>query len=599
MCRACASLVLRILLLGGVFLIPLSTTARAAPVEVDDGGARPAGPAAAAEEIPRALRRVLGALPVDADMALYVDLGGEIVAGLLRGLPLANAYREVFAERCVEIEKRTGLNPLEDLGGLSLAASVSQPGPLPAFLGFLELRCDVSRLARALASDPGLSKHITFDAPLRARLKQASILFLQGGVFFGPGWLIDKLEEGAGTNLSRLLSLDAALTVSGQKGFLFVTRKLPLAHRYPPTGPAALLQHVQSLAVGLNAREWGLRAVMRTNQGAEGAARMLKGLVASVLAGLEQRARAQENDDPSLAQLLSPRSIGARATYRAVQDLAEALTIDASNGTLKLQLARAGLPDLGSSISIPAVGALAAIAVPNFRRARRRASFRACYANQKTLAGAIEMYNLDYNLNVQKLDRALLEKLVSDGYLQSIPDDPGQGEGSWANYYLTETTNGIACKAHGDILGSIRGSEGGLQDRDDPTGPAPATTPSELFRSLLSGGWPDGPSPGGKAPPLFTPPLSEEKQCFANQKTLMAAIELYNLDNNVEVTKLDSGLMKTLVEQGYLQAALEDPGAGPGSGFHYYLVTLEGDSFPIVACTKHGDIQGRLKKDGR
>lgn len=37
--------------------------------------------------------------------------------------------------------------------------------------------------------------------------------------------------------------------------------------------------------------------------------------------------------------------------------------------------------------------------VPNFKAARQRANIRACFANQKTLAGAVEMYNLDFNTN--------------------------------------------------------------------------------------------------------------------------------------------------------------------------------------------------------
>ena len=36
------------------------------------------------------------------------------------------------------------------------------------------------------------------------------------------------------------------------------------------------------------------------------------------------------------------------------------------------------------------VSVLAAIAVPNFRSARERSNVRACFANQKTIAGAVE-----------------------------------------------------------------------------------------------------------------------------------------------------------------------------------------------------------------
>src|ERR1700738_4848681 len=85
-------------------------------------------------------------------------------------------------------------------------------------------------------------------------------------------------------------------------------------------------------------------------------------------------------------------------------------------------------------IVIAIIGVLAAIAVPNFKAARERANTRACYANQKTVVGAMEMYNLDKNTKRTTLDGAFFTSLKSGGYLQSIPQDPGQGPGSSGNY---------------------------------------------------------------------------------------------------------------------------------------------------------------------
>lgn len=53
---------------------------------------------------------------------------------------------------------------------------------------------------------------------------------------------------------------------------------------------------------------------------------------------------------------------------------------------------------------IPIIGVRAAIAVPNFEKTWKRAAFAACYANQKTIAGAREMYALDKNLQVPVLE---------------------------------------------------------------------------------------------------------------------------------------------------------------------------------------------------
>ena len=102
-------------------------------------------------------------------------------------------------------------------------------------------------------------------------------------------------------------------------------------------------------------------------------------------------------------------------------------------------------------IVIAIIGVLAAIAVPNFKAARERANTRACYANQKTVVGAMEMYNLDKNTKRTNLDQGFFQALKSGGYLQSIPDDPGQGTGTSQNYKATNDGNGISCSQHGTI----------------------------------------------------------------------------------------------------------------------------------------------------
>ena len=76
-------------------------------------------------------------------------------------------------------------------------------------------------------------------------------------------------------------------------------------------------------------------------------------------------------------------------------------------------------------IVISIIGVLAAIAIPNFRQARKKSNQRACYANQKTILGALEMYNLDTGENMTISTRTDLETLAKDKYLQGVPNDPG------------------------------------------------------------------------------------------------------------------------------------------------------------------------------
>jgi prepilin-type N-terminal cleavage/methylation domain-containing protein len=112
---------------------------------------------------------------------------------------------------------------------------------------------------------------------------------------------------------------------------------------------------------------------------------------------------------------------------------------------------RQGFTLIELMIVIAIIGVLAAIAVPNFKAARERANTRACYANQKTVVGAMEMYNLDKNTKRSDLNAQFFTDLKSGGYLQSVPQDPGFGPGSSGNYKATTSGNGIVCDKHGSI----------------------------------------------------------------------------------------------------------------------------------------------------
>ncbi|HOT74706.1 MAG TPA: prepilin-type N-terminal cleavage/methylation domain-containing protein [Candidatus Wallbacteria bacterium] len=80
----------------------------------------------------------------------------------------------------------------------------------------------------------------------------------------------------------------------------------------------------------------------------------------------------------------------------------------------------AGFTLIELMIVIAIIGILAAIAVPNFNRARAQAKKKSCVANMKTIEGAVELYQMENgtqpNLTPQTLQ--------SNGYLKAEPKCP-------------------------------------------------------------------------------------------------------------------------------------------------------------------------------
>lgn len=118
-----------------------------------------------------------------------------------------------------------------------------------------------------------------------------------------------------------------------------------------------------------------------------------------------------------------------------------------------MKMGKKGFTLIELMIVISIIGVLAAIAIPNFRAARQRSNQRACYANQKTILGAIEMYNLDNGLQVTIDGYDKLKELTDKKYLQSVPDCPGCKQGDGTTIYASNDSGDVWCAAHGTIDG--------------------------------------------------------------------------------------------------------------------------------------------------
>ena len=402
----------------------------------------------------------------DSPLIIKINLNSILSASQMAESKIS-ALKKAQEEIQAEIEKRTGLVITRDIKELIITAgpAIDLSSRKPNnFLVILTGSFNAEKLIAELSKEKKIKFKsekkngrygLTTDYGVQA-------LFLDDNIFmFGPDEAIESVagDKFAGAGLS-----GAAKKYFDESKFFFnlsLTQKIKddilknMKMGVPPIA-SILLKSLQNMMIFDDYPAM----VIRTEFSEKTAADDLKKLIGSfkdmadIMISAKEKEEDQKLSKAGAIELLNPELIGMRAAIGIGKTLLGSLEATSDGGACEIKIKvpeefQAAIKVEHMPILAGATGILAAIAIPNFNKAKHEARKKACIANMRVLEGGSELYMME-NGTVQSLT---VEELVKGGYIKRAPVCASQKE-EFSGYKIITDKDGfidVECPLHGKL----------------------------------------------------------------------------------------------------------------------------------------------------
>lgn len=222
-----------------------------------------------------------------------------------------------------------------------------------------------------------------------------------------------------------------------------------------PKEIAALAEKITSLSVynGGSAAEMVVRLGLSDKAAAAEISRKYEELKKMAVTMLDAREKDLNEKIKAMStlELIKSESNNLKLAMAVGREVLDSLKFESSDAAVTLRIIAPEVfkETIGPEVVPVVIGTAAiaaAIAIPNFTKARQKAVGKACTSNMKVIEGACELYMLDNG----KLDVTSLEEFKTKGYLKEIPQCREGGRYEFGTDPSASKVN-VKCSLHGKL----------------------------------------------------------------------------------------------------------------------------------------------------